>query len=315
MEHIEWSDRFSKDGHQEPGYFDAVNSTAYFKIHADVSSVTDRLTHLQKGKEHLASGVFSRTSNYVNEIKTISLVVPIRVFGRQNAIDLVVKNLKAMKYPHVDIILSEHDVIQNYNNQHAGIRHIFTQASSTATLFNKSLAFNVGVEAAHSNEIILHDADLLVHSNYAKHINGILTKYEACHVGKFVIYLDQSETEVAVIDGLAPNPTFERMVGYYEGGSVGVRKRDFWRCGGFNEEFYGYGNEDTEFFGRLSKSTHFCNERTEAFVHLWHPRVPNWTEHHHENKLLERRLVALPMEQRLKDLHAQNARRGYKCES
>jgi glycosyltransferase involved in cell wall biosynthesis len=314
MEHIEWSDRFHKDGHQEAGYFDVAHSNEYFRIHAEASAVADRVMHLQHSKKYLAVGKFARSSSYVEELPSLSIVVPIRVFGRQNAIDLIIRNIKALKFPHVDIIISEHDVSQNFDNKHVGIRHIFTAADGAQTLFNKSRAFNVGVNAAACNDIILHDADLMVHRSYASQIKSILMANESCHIGKFVIYLDQGETERVSIDGLSSEPSFERMVGYYEGGSLGVRRRDYWRCGGFNEAFYGYGNEDTEFFGRLSQTTKFCNERTEAFIHLWHPRVENWIDHHQENKMLERKLVSNAMDKRLKDLNAQNVERGYKCE-
>lgn len=314
MEHVEWSDRFHKDGHQAVGYFDAKDSSDYFKIHAESSAVIDRVTHLAKAKAYLAAGSYNRTSKYADVINSISVVVPIRVFARQQAIDLIVKNLKALKFPHVEIILSEHDVEKNFVNRHVGIQHIFTATNSQSTLFNKAMAFNVGVNASSANNVILHDADLMAHDDYANYVYDKLQKYEACHIGKFVIYLDKDETDSVVSNGLTRDPSFERMVGYYEGGSIGVRKRNYWACGAFNEEFYGYGNEDTEFFGRLSRNTHFCNERTEAFIHLWHPRVANWTEHHNDNKALERRLVAMTMEQRLAALANQNARRGYKCE-
>ena len=78
----------------------------------------------------------------------------------------------------------------------------------------------------------------------------------------------------------------ERAVGYFEGGSIAFKKASYYKVGGFNEAYEGYGCEDCDFFVRLRDNTKFFNQRSIDMFHLWHARVPGWTDRHKANKRL-----------------------------
>jgi predicted glycosyltransferase involved in capsule biosynthesis len=148
--------------------------------------------------------------------------------------------------------------------------------------------------------LILHDADMLVLGNYTKNICDTLDNYEACHLGGTVIYTTEKSMH-DINDKKFVNLDIEcdRAVGYYEGGSLACSKEAYWRVGGFNEDFDGYGCEDCDFFVRLSNGSKWTEDRTFDLLHLWHSRVDGWNQHHNVNKQLEIRLNRMSIGDRI----------------
>jgi predicted glycosyltransferase involved in capsule biosynthesis len=95
------------------------------------------------------------------------------------------------------------------------------------------------------------------------------------------------------------SPSIDKVVSYYEGGSLACKKETYWRVGGHNEDFWGYGCEDCEFYERLSKNTKWYGNRTHDLIHLHHGRDDGWTEHHITNKTIYSSLQQLDMNQRI----------------
>jgi len=148
----------------------------------------------------------------------------------------------------------------------------------------------------------MHDADILVTSEYVPHIMDVLSSRPACHIGQTVLYANQEGTNQVNALGSVPTVPCDRIVGYFEGGSLAASKSAYWSVGGYNEAFYGYGCEDCDFFARLASLEGFENTRSFKFLHLWHPRAENWGDHHDLNRALERTLCTLPMAERIKRL-------------
>ena len=158
--------------------------------------------------------------------------------------------------------------------------------------FCKSVAFNSGVSVAKFEKLILHDADMLVGSDYFKTLSVLLDSHESAHIGKTVCYMERGSTDTIVKKQSADKDTIlsDRIINYYEGGSFGIRRKAYHRIGGFCEDFIGYGCEDTEFFKRMANGTKNFNVRSIALFHLWHDRTAGWIEKHDTNKAIQAKM-------------------------
>lgn len=302
MEHVDWSSKVFEFGLQEPGYYDVEGSDQFFILHAERSVTEDRDVHLRQAKKLFASRnkkqrIGPSLSSRVNEI---TYVVPFRDFERTKSISTVINNIRAQRFPVIHIIMVEQDTQTRINLDDYQPVIYLNAARNDNQLFNKSYAFNIGVKAALSEKIILHDADMMTQGDYAAKIDSILNTYESCHIGNRVIYTDQDSCDIINQTGQVKQDTkCERVVGYFEGGSLACTKYAYWKCGGFNEDFWGYGCEDCDFYKRLSEYTKWLEDRSYDFLHLWHSRVSGWNAHHDINKAIEAKLKKLTVKERV----------------
>lgn len=311
MEHVDWSTKVFENGLQPAGYYDVSGSDLFFHMPKSVSSVENRVEHLRNAKQlyENRSGQKVRYSEK-SRIEPVSYVIPCRNFERSEAIDSVILSIKAQKYPHIEIIVSEQDSHTKLSGKSLPYKHVMVEATRSH-LFNKALAFNKGVAQVTGSFLILHDADIIVSDYYTNDVVEMLYGCNACHIGKTVIYTTEHSAALVNNSGIVGTyPKIDRVVGYFEGGSLACRKDYYWEIGGFNEDFWGYGVEDCEFYARL-KYRGFKEDRKHVFLHLYHSRFPGWEEHHNTNKRLGDELSKLPMEERIKRQRAQIKTKGY----
>lgn len=315
MEHVDWSMKPFEFGLQEQGFFDVEGSDDYFKLHGDKSSIDgDRSTHLKEARSIFANrAVRNRVGpTESSRVPEISYIIPFRNTDREDSIATVISNIRGQSFPVVHIVIVEQDVKTRIDLEkfRPVIYHLADEHANR--LFNKSMAFNVGVSKAPSDKLILHDADMLVLGNYTSSISDVLDRYESCHLGGTVIYT--SEEAMAKINRskiVDTDASCDRVVGYYEGGSLACTKQAYWKVGGFNEDYWGYGCEDCDFYARLSSGSRWKEDRKFDLLHLWHGRVDGWNNHHKENKKLETELCKLPMDRRISMQREQVKRLGY----
>ena len=298
FEHVDWSSRLQASN-SIPGFFDVSGSNNFFKIHPEASAVENRHENYAKAKTIWSNKKLS--GRYLEcpsaPLDSISYVIPYRDIGRVGSIVDVVDNIRAQRFPVIDIVVSEHDITRKCPDVAA--RHILETRNGHLP-FNKSIAFNKGVYSALNSKVVLHDADMLVPVNYTAKVYNLLDSYESCHIGKTVAYLEQESSEFVhknklVVHGMSTG----RVVGYYEGGSLACTKAAYSKVGGFNESFVGYGVEDCEFYERLSSSTKWHGDRTENLIHLWHPRSAEWNSCHIKNTEIYNGLKKLSLDQRI----------------
>tara|TARA_R100001244_G_scaffold25113_2_gene25397 strand:- start:62386 stop:64362 length:1977 start_codon:yes stop_codon:yes gene_type:complete len=296
-EHVDWSERVSFSGIQQQGYHDLLNSENYFKIHQEKSVVPERARELQKGRT-LWKEIRSRERVYVNpthksNIPSITVIVPLRNIGRQAATEVIINSVRSQLFPNVEIILVEQDETRKFNTQKVmPIQYMHAKNKHKGQPFTKALAFNLGVSKAKYNKVVLQDADIMCSSGYLRKVHTLLDSFEGVHIGSKVLYLSQKSSNDVVKTGILTDKNdCERAVGYFEGGSLACTKRAYFKVGGFNEQFEGYGVEDCDFFDRLKNFTKkFNNVRTEDFVHLWHGRTDGWERYHHKNKKIAEKI-------------------------
>jgi intein/homing endonuclease len=245
MEHVDWSNRISLSGIQIAGFHDVFGSTNYFKIHHEHSAVAER------GLYHSAKVKYLEVKNDITRIRIdqparsiilgISYVIPFRGADRKGSIKTVLQNIKAHRYPVIDIVMVEQDhTTQISIPEFESIQYVLAN-SPPGQAFTKAVALNLGVCKARYDKIILHDADMLVNAGYTQEMFNLLHKYDGVHIGKQVLYLSRQSTDTTNNTGKLEMLQAERAVQYFEGGTLGCTKSAYIKIGGFNEAFIGYG--------------------------------------------------------------------------
>lgn len=292
FEHVDWSNRVGLSGLQPRGYHDAVGSHRFFLIHNERSSTSKE--ELRSNRSDFESFKDDSRRIYVSPtdesvVPAITVVIPFRITENRAAdsISVVVDNIRAQLYPQVDIIISEQDETKKIGQKVQPCLHLHAKNEMKDQPFTKSLAFNLGVAKAQTNKVVLHDADVCVQNTYLAKVDRLLDQYDGLHICSQVFYLSRHATKkVHQTRDIARDSECERVVGYFEGGSLACTKRAYFKVGGFNDVFIGYGCEDCEFFDRLKTLTNFFNERSINLFHLWHGRSPGWEDYHRKNKKL-----------------------------
>ena len=240
----------------------------------------------------------------------LTYIIPCRDTSRLSAIQTVVANIRAQRFPQIQIVIAEHDVTSHIP---ATIEPVTYKLIKSGTdLFNKSKAFNAGVALAEYPYLVLHDADMLAVGSYTETIYRTLNQYDACHLGNTVIYTNKDGANRAIqLNKIDSSIACDHMVGYFEGGSIACRRATYWLVGGFNEDFKGYGWEDVDFYARLSTNCNWSSNRTFDFLHLWHPRTTGWTLHHARNKIIGGKLNKLSMSRRITEQYGKLIAGGY----
>lgn len=296
MEHVDWSTRASQAGFQPQGYHDVAGSNRYFKMHQEKSVVPQRTAELAKAR-NLYKNISSPSRVYVKastatEVPSITTVIPIRNIGRGEAVKTVVNSIRSQLFPNIEIIIAEQDETKNPQVSKLGpCKYLLAKSKYSAQPFTKAMAFNLGVANATNPKIVLHDADIVPQRNYVNKIYSILDSHDGVHIGAKVLYINEaSSRQINRLAKIDPKKECERVVTYFEGGSLACTKKAYFSCGGFNEIFEGYGIEDCDFFDRLKYNTKFYNERSEDFVHLWHGRTTGWQRYHRRNKQIGKQI-------------------------
>lgn len=310
MEHVDWSNRISLSGIQEHGFHDISGSERYFKIFPEGSAAPDRVAFLNAAKARYETVKHEKSRIYIkpsprSEVSSISYIIPFRGLDRKDAIRTVVQNIKAQRFPRIEIIAVEQDAATRIVLPEFGsVKYGLSQNVMDNQAFTKASAFNLGASLSTTSKLILHDADMLVYDGYTVQMSQLLDMSDGVHIGQSVLYLSAESTNAVNQTGkLTQGAYVERSVKYYEGGSLGCRYNTYLAIGGFCEEFIGYGCEDCEFFNRLS-STKFYNERSVDLVHLWHNRTDGWKMHHDRNKSIDSGLRSQSMPDRVLKLNA-----------
>lgn len=311
MEHVDWSNRVSLSGIQDPGFHDVPGSETFFKIHNEHSVTPDRTSMLANAQKLYSSFKTDRNRIRIEasdstNVPAITYIIPFRGTDRKESIRTVLQNIKAQHFPHIEIIMVEQDFSTTVTlPEFESVKYALAQSLSPDQPFTKSLAFNFGASLMSFKKMILHDADMIVYDGYTSRMDQLLQEYDGVHIGKSVLYLSYNSTGLVNSRGVLSEAAHaERSVKYYEGGSLGCLYNTYIRIGGFNEEFIGYGCEDCDFFARLA-STKFFNERSVDLVHLWHNRTDgNWKAHHEKNKQIEAALMKTAMPDRVNKLYS-----------
>lgn len=248
---------------------------------------------------------YMQTSRELDEDIQISVLIGHRGVERLPLLLTTIKSIAAQIDVSLECIIIEQD-----NNARVKeylpkwVRHIFLKTDSESTSYNRSAGFNLGAQNAHGRILLLHDNDMLVSSTYCKDIVTLANKgYEAINSKRYVFYLNRlhSEKIISSFYNLGSEPPDYIVQNLEAGGSMAITKEAYFRIGGMDEEFVGWGGEDIEFWKRCSLLNRWI-WGYEPIIHLWHKSQPLKENKDNPNIARIKHLDTIDINQRIKSL-------------
>jgi predicted glycosyltransferase involved in capsule biosynthesis len=204
--------------------------------------------------------------------------------------EIIVVNDDAEVYPEVKERLGDH-------LKRNKIKYLFLQNDDE---FKKSEAFN-GAAALASGEILCFwDVDVLIHDSYIKIACELINDGGADHVypfnGTFVDiqkdlfqdFLTRYNFEYINELWKAGHPSLHFASDSSPGGCTMISKDAFYRMGGYDNRFIGWGFEDTDFLYRSRKVNRvsYIQSKDAICWHLHHENAKRTENPHYNNNLM-----------------------------
>lgn len=245
----------------------------------------------------------------IQEQPAVSFLVAVRGTNRLPQFKAVLSSLMGQRDCPVEIIVVEQSHVREFvEHIPEGVRYVHTSEFPSGMPFNKSWALNVAARHASGRYLVIHDADMVVPCDYASRIREVLDAgFDAMLLPRFLFYLNEDDSRrfLEKYDGsriescgrvVQNNPT-----------PIAIRAETFWKIGGMDESFFGWGGEDDEFVDRLS-GQRFYRGMCFPMIHLWHEEAPKTFKQANEGIYHTR--IKLPVGERIRELNARNQGQG-----
>jgi hypothetical protein len=232
----------------------------------------------------------------------ITFVIPHRGADR---VPLLLATLQTILSQHgvaLECIVVEQNTKSELAELPDGVRYIHLPHPTDPSGWYKSWAFNVGVSAARADVVVCHDGDLLVPCDYGREILKFLLNgdFEVVHLQRFLFCLNRGDTE-RLMDSksLQHSSAPERVRQSWQGGTLAIKKESFFKIGGYDEDFVGWGGEDNEFYDRCT-TLNAWRYGYLPFLHLWHePQSAKFSQESEHNLRHMYDLLDQPPSQRI----------------
>lgn len=186
------------------------------------------------------------------------------------------------------------------------IRYVHTPSSQPEVPFNRSWALNVGARMARSRLLVFNDNDLCPPIHYGRELLKLHSQgYEVIRLQRFRFELDAAASVLVKEDNrnplkIRPAIVLQNIVG----GTLAVDRKTYFRLGGHDEAFVGWGGEDIEFYQRCQTAKLYAYAYL-PFIHLYHKPELEKGESMMIKELFEAR-SALPVDKRVEELKARD---------
>jgi hypothetical protein len=248
------------------------------------------------GKQLLTASINDFKFNLVNERRydkdvDISVLIGHRGMERLPLLLATIRSFAAQLGVNIECIVIEQDHesrIKDYLPH--WVIHVFQPTMYDELTYNRSATFNLGAKYAKGRILLLHDNDMLVPSNYCADILALNTAgYDVINLKRFVFYLSKSDSlkvmeSINNLQHVVPEYIIQNLEA---GGSVAITKSAFFKIGGMDEDFVGWGGEDIDFWHR-STILNRWSWGSHCLVHLWHNSQP--LKHKKDNPNIQRLL-------------------------
>lgn len=234
----------------------------------------------------------------VNENPEVSFVIPHRGKDRLLLLKAVISSIFAQEGVAVECIIVEQNNVREINGLPDYVKYIHLPHPEDPIGWHKSWAFNKGICMANADIVVCHDSDILIPNRYAQEIVRHMRykEIEVAILHRFLFCLNRGATEQCLSKReVNLNVPPERIRQNWQGGTLAIKKDAFFKIGGYDERFVGWGGEDNEFFDRCSVLECYTYGYI-PFVHLWHaPQNAKISQERERNiKFLKELLVKLP---------------------
>jgi predicted glycosyltransferase involved in capsule biosynthesis len=162
-------------------------------------------------------------------------------------------------------------ILKNYKNK------IKINCFSLHTKFvDRTKSLNFLANHCNGNIICISDVDVMKQPDFLEEINAKITNSNFCI--QFVKRLDQRKTHYYFAKQTNLNNVIDecKNIELNKGGmsQIAIEKMLFFKIGGYDEQFFGWGYEDSDLYRRLCSSNLTITELKSIGIHLWHERSP-----------------------------------------
>ena len=201
-----------------------------------------------------------------------SFIIGHRGNDKVRNLNLVLDSIAGQINNSVECIVIEQSAVAELENQLPKWVRYYHQKVAESDLYNRSSAFNFGVDKANADNLILHDNDLLVPACYtAAHLKLLSIGYDLVNLKRYIFGLSEEDSNQIlpgkrISQSLTPSYVLQNAKG---GGSLTIKRSAYERIGGFDDRFQGWGGEDNELWQRaqILNIYPFANL---PLIHLWH---------------------------------------------
>ncbi len=221
---------------------------------------------------------FSEAPESATSNPEISFVIGHRGLVRLPHLKATLASIAAQRGVSFECIVVEQDTKPKIQDKlPAWVRYVHQSCTSNDMPYNRSMAFNQGVQLASGDLVILHDNDMPVPQDYAAANFAVVAKgYDVINLKRFIFYLDRKTSELLSTNTALPRrPRIEAILQNAQGGgSISISRNAYWSIGGMDESFVGWGGEDNEFWER-AETLRVYSFGTLSLLHLWHAPQPD----------------------------------------
>lgn len=148
--------------------------------------------------------------------------------------------------------------------------------------FNKSKQLNLAVKKAKYDNLLILDIDMIISKQFIEYAYERLSNEKFILMVGTLVELDEATTMTFLSthpSNELPDMNYFKFVthenkGLMANGCYMITKDLYWKCGGHDERFVGWGSEDAAFILAAYTMNNKKAYRTQAMVlHMWHPRV------------------------------------------
>lgn len=224
----------------------------------------------------------------IKKITDVDIIIPFR-----NNSDLRLNNLKyVIKYykkflPSANIIIVEQDTLTDFKELNKLIyKHLIINLNEN--LFCRSFLLNEGYNNSHAKYLILSDCDCIISKEILLNIEEYYDLFDKYYIipYKIVHYLSSEQSDLVKnnfltelkIENFKKDPETYSWT-FTKGGVNIVSSKNFYKVGGFNTNFIGWGGEDEEICERFKLSN---IEIKNLFFDLFHLRHEFNTQHQND---------------------------------
>jgi hypothetical protein len=152
------------------------------------------------------------------------------------------------------------------------VRYVFSRRDP-GHAFNKSWALNTAARQAKAECVTIHDDDLAVPASYLATSVRAMGSCAGARPVRFILYLDERTTQRWTAGASSISDARVERVVANSPNPVVIARDAYWRVGGHDESFVGWGGEDDEFLSR-ARTLAFLDAGVMPAVHLWHLPAP-----------------------------------------
>lgn len=229
------------------------------------------------------------TENLGSQNPFVSFIIGHRGTERLPLLLKTIDSIAAQQDCNIECIVVEQDsqaTLRDLLPKH--VKYVHSPPEQSSMPFSRARAFNVGAQHASGSTLIFHDNDLLVPTNYASETHRLIEQgFDFVNLKRFIFYLSEPATNrLLTLNKIEADLKVDSIMQNAEGGgSIGASRKSYFKIGGFDERFIGWGGEDNEFWER-AQTTNIWPFGFMPLIHLWHGPQAEKLDHENSNTTL-----------------------------